>query len=63
MESHNEAYKINEENAIDSEGQIIERGDRITILLEDIEEQEIMTQRAMISTEETTLSITTLKTK
>ena len=36
--AHNEAYKTNEENIIDSEGQIIERGARVTILLENIEE-------------------------
>ena len=35
---HNEAYKINEENVIDSEGQIIERGDRVSIILEETEE-------------------------
>ena len=36
----NEAYKINEDNIIDPEGQIIERGARVNILLEYIVEQE-----------------------
>ena len=36
---HNEAYNINEENLIDSEDQFIERGARVSIILEDIEEK------------------------
>ena len=51
--SHNKTYKIKEENMFYSEGQIIERRSRISILLEDIEDQERMTQLEAIISEDT----------
>ena len=55
MEPYNEAYNVNEENTIDSEGPFVEVGSPVSIILKNIEERQRMTQSAVIISEQTTL--------